>query len=148
MVQKHTDDNEAFPASMHDHVLAEIDERHQVYMCEYNLIHLVWGEDMLPFCPGDFMGLPYQLSALVGECDMQCQHGEACEHVDDNSGMVHLEYGSLRLPLTVEECRRLRTMVETGAKQLHALYTTGYFEALRRQSAGLSRNGCKSPESC
>jgi len=59
---------------------------------------------MLPFCIGDFIGVPFLLSGLEPECEMECAQGEECVHADPDDNLVHLQYGSVRIPLTVDDC--------------------------------------------
>jgi|LGOV01.1.fsa_nt_gb hypothetical protein len=109
----------------YDQPLVEIDENHHVYLCEHGIVHLQWGKDMLPYCPADFVGLPFLLSGLKLQCEMQCLHGEECVHIDPEDNLVHLEYGSVRIPLTPDECRSLRDMVQEAANKLYVLGCVG-----------------------
>ncbi|MEA3349333.1 MAG: hypothetical protein U9Q82_01785 [Chloroflexota bacterium] len=118
----------------HDQVLAEKDEQHRVYLCEYNLIHLSWGDHRLVYCPGDFMGLTFLLSALNKPCDMECTHGETCPG-DHGDGVVHLQYGSVQIPFTRDECQELHIAVKEAVGRLFELRKDGYFlnQRFRRQ---------------
>jgi hypothetical protein len=112
-----------------DQPLAEIDKRHRVYLCEYGLVHLVWGQELLPFCPGDFAGLPFLLSGLKKEgCDQQCFRGKKCGLMEDEKGGVYFQYGSFRLSLNPQgEYRRIQDVIQEAAEQLRKLRQAGYF---------------------
>jgi len=124
---------------LHDQVLAQKDGNRRVYLCEYNLIHLSWGENRLVYCPGDFMGLPFLLSALNNPCDMECTHGETCPG-DHGDGVVHLQYGSVQIPFTCDECQELHIMVKEAVGRLFELSDDGYFLNHRWQSQKPSSN--------
>lgn len=110
----------------HDQVLAEKDDKRCIYLCEYNLIHLEWGDHRLVYCPGDFMGLPFLLSALNKPCDMECTHGETCPG-DHGDGVVHLQYGSVQIPFTRAECQQLHITVKEAIERLFELSKQGCF---------------------
>jgi hypothetical protein len=112
-----------------DQKLAEIDDNHRVYLCEYGLIHLKWGEDNLPYCPGDFIGLPFLLHGLGTQCNLECMRGEECTHTEGDDELVYLQYGSVRVPLTPEACHDLQIMVKQAVKRVHQLRSEGYFSA-------------------
>jgi hypothetical protein len=118
-------------------LLARIDERHCVYLAENNAVHLVWGQDMLFYCPGDFPGLVYSLYSLKMRCDKRCRRGERCEWEDD-SGLVYLQYGSLHLPLTPEECYQMQTLVQEAAGRLAKLRKTGDLLPQKRRDTFLA----------
>lgn len=107
-------------------VLFEKDTRHRVYLCEYGLIHFEWGQHSLVYCPGDFLGLPFIFSSLMQPCDMPCLRGDGCV-LDHGDGMVHLTYGSVKIPLTSEECQQMRSASQIVSERLCALKNEGYF---------------------
>mgnify|MGYP006921590835 CR=1 FL=1 len=109
-----------------DQVLAARDDTHQVYLCEYNIIHLNWGKNRLVYCPGDFMGLPFLLSPLNKPCSKECARGEACPG-DHGDGIVRLQYGSVEIPIPRGECHDLHLLVSEGVKCLLKLQHQGYF---------------------
>lgn len=111
----------AISSNGHEQVLAEIDGTHRITLCEYSVVHLVWGRDMLPFCIGDFIGMPFLLSGLEPECEMECAQGEECVHADPDDNLVHLQYGSVRIPLTVDDCHSLHDLVREAVSRLYAL---------------------------
>ncbi len=113
-----------------EQVLAEIDETHRVYLCEYGLIHLVWGENVLPYCPGDFMGLPFMLHNLVAECDVRCLQSEPCDEARNTGATVYLKYGTLRFPLAPWECCALHKIVQAAVKRVIELRRAGYLADL------------------
>jgi len=110
----------------HDQVLVEQDYEHRIYLCEYNLIHLNWGEHRLVYCPGDFMGLPFLLSSLNEPCNLECTHGENCPG-DDGDGIVYLKYGSVQISFERDECRELHIAVTQAVGRLFELRKEGYF---------------------
>lgn len=111
----------AISSNGHEEVLAEIDGTHRITLCEYSVVHLVWGEYMLPFCIGDFIGMPFLLSGLEPKCEMECAQGEECVRTDPEDNLVHLQYGSVRIPLTVDDCRSLHDLVREAVNKLYAL---------------------------
>jgi hypothetical protein len=115
-----------------DQVLSEKDSNHRVYLCEYGLIHLDWNEHRLVYCPGDFVGLPFMLSSLDSTCDLECIQGEACPR-DHGDGMVHLQYGSVQIPFSREECQELHILVREAVGRLFDLRRAGYFANQRWQ---------------
>lgn len=135
MIRKDASDNTLTP-NEHDQVLAEIDENHRVFLCEYGVVHLVWGEDMLPYCPGDFVGVLFLVSSLKAECERQCLRGEKCGRVEDDSSPVYLQYGSLRLSLAPDECRRLQAMVQEAVRRLYELRRAGCFQIQKEDWSG------------
>jgi hypothetical protein len=124
-----------------DIALARIDDNHCVYLCRNRLVHLVWGQDMLPFCPGDFVGLGFQLSGLKADCDMQCRRGEACDRLDVAGRTVHLECNSFQLPLTPDACYRMQSMVQEATRRLYDLRQSGFFSVQRWGPPRASGNG-------
>ena len=110
----------------HDQILFQTDDRHRIYLCEYGLVHAEWGKHSLVYCPGDLIGLSYMLTALNAFCDMECLRGEPCV-LDQENHQVLLPYGSVNIPLTVEECRALHLAAQEAVRQLHQLRGMGYF---------------------
>ena len=124
----------------HDQVLAERDGKRRVYLCEYGLIHLDWGEHRLVYCPGDFVGLSFLLSALNKPCQMECTRGESCPG-DHGDGVVYLKYGSVQIPFASEECQELHIVVKEAVSRLFELRTDGYFSNQTWQPQKPSDNG-------
>lgn len=98
--------------------LAEKDDRHRIYLCEHNLVHLDWGKHRLIYCPGDLMGLSYLFHSFFKEpCEMECASGDDCS-LDHGDGMIHFPYGSFTVSLTVEECQHLHVAMQEAVQQL------------------------------
>ncbi len=134
-----------------DLTLAQIDNNHRVYLCQCGLVHLVWEQDRLPLCPGDFVGLPFQLSGLEADCDKQCWRGEPCEWLEDGSRVVHLRCGSFQLPLLPEACRRMQSMLQEAVNRLCVLRQNGFFSVQKwgpPQSSGAEGLNISAGELC
>ena len=116
MAAKQADLSKTITSSNH-RVLAEKNKKHRIYQCEHNIIHVDWGEHRLIYCPGDFIGLSFILSSLSAPCEMECTHGEACPG-EDEDGIVYLQYGSVQLPFTREDCLNLHTYVREAVMKL------------------------------
>lgn len=110
----------------HDQVLSQLDQKHRIYLCEYGLVHVEWGRHSLVYCPGDLIGLSYQLSAVNSTCDLECLHGESCSRKEKDD-LVSLPYGSVEISLTTEECRLLHLAAQEASHRLHRLRSQGYF---------------------
>jgi hypothetical protein len=124
--------NSGSDSAWRDQVLSEKDENHRVYLCEYGLVHLNWGEHRLVYCPGDFMGLPFLLSSMDSPCHLECTRGETCPG-DHGNGVVHLQYGSVQIPFSREECQELHILVQEAVGRLFDLRRAGYFSNQRWQ---------------
>lgn len=107
--------------------LAEDGEDRQIYLCEYGIVHVKWGDNNLVYCPGDVIGLSYLLSALKDQpCSLACTRGETCP-LDHGSGVVYLPYGSVQIPLSIAECVRLHRLAKESVNRLFVLKEQGYF---------------------
>ena len=109
-----------------EQILAEIDQNHRVYLCEYGIVHLKWDENDLVYCPGDFIGLSFLLSGLIRQCSLECMHGEACPN-EEEEGIVYLQYHSVKLPFALDDCRQMQKMVVAASGRLHKLRDNGFF---------------------
>jgi hypothetical protein len=109
--------DEVLSFKLHNHILVEMDEHHRIYVCEHGLIHLVWGDDVLPYCPSDLIGVLYQLCSQKRERKMRDELYE----MQDDGDMPYLQYGSFRLSLTPEELHCLQAMVQKALERLGAL---------------------------
>lgn len=109
-----------------DQVLAKQDEQHRISICEYNIIHLDWGEHRLVYCPGDFLGLSFMLSALSNPCNLECENGEDCP-AEIGDHILHLKYGSVDIPIARDECPALHKLVKQAVERLTYLQNTNYF---------------------
>jgi hypothetical protein len=107
-------------------ILVERDQKHRIYLCEYGLVHLVWGRNSLVYCPGDLIGLSYMLLSIAQPCGMECTRGECCR-LSHGEDQVYLPYGSVQIPFTVAECRELHFAAQEAVEQLHRLKGEGYF---------------------
>jgi hypothetical protein len=114
-------------------ILAEIDAQRRVYLCEFGIVHLKWRENDLVYCPGDFIGLPFLLSALANRCSRECLHGEPCPH-EEEDGLVYLPYHSVRLPFLRTECSQIHDLAMVASQRLHEIYDAGFFAAQRRKN--------------
>lgn len=114
-----------------EEILAEIDAQRRVYLCEFGIVHLKWYENDLVYCPGDFIGLPFLLSALAKPCSRECLQGEPCPHEED--GLVYLPYHSVRLPFSRVECGQIHDLALAAARRMHELYDAGFFAIQRRE---------------
>jgi hypothetical protein len=110
----------------HDIELARQDAEHHIYLCQYNIIHVNWGEHSLVFCPGDFFGLPFLLATLNSQCHVECLRGAECPKGDEDS-IVHLQYGSVQIPFTVQECHDLHMAIKEAVEHLFTLEYEGHF---------------------
>ncbi|MFQ5857047.1 MAG: hypothetical protein ACE5LU_15660, partial [Anaerolineae bacterium] len=77
--------------------------------------------------PGDFVGVLFLVSSLKAKCETQYLLEEKYGRVEDDSGRVYLQYGSLRLALAPDECCRLQAMVQEAVRRLSELRRAGYF---------------------
>lgn len=116
-----------------EEVLAEIDAQRRVYLCEFGIVHLKWCENDLVYCPGDFIGLPFLLSALVMPCSRECAQDEPCPH-EGEDGLVYLPYHSVRLPFSRTECRQMHGLALIASKRLHEIYDAGFFSTGQRKN--------------
>lgn len=99
----------------------------RIYLCEYGIVHVKWGGNNLVYCPGDVIGLSYLLSALKDQpCSMECTRNEQCPLNHDN-GTIYLPYNSVRIPLTIHECRNLHDMAKKAMDRLFDLKGNGFF---------------------
>ncbi len=110
----------------HDQILSQADSKHRIYLCEYGLVHVEWGKHRLVYCPGDLMGLPYLLSALLTPCNLECQRDEQCP-LENEDNRISLPYGSVQISLTSEECQTLHLAAQEAAQRLQRLRSQGYF---------------------
>ncbi|NKQ35188.1 MAG: hypothetical protein HF973_06165 [Chloroflexi bacterium] len=111
-----------------EQILAKINENRRVYLCEYGIVHLKWDENNLVYCPGDFIGLPFLLSSLTHQCSWECERGEPCPN-EGEDGMVYLQYHSVKLPFTPDECRQMYDLTVAASRRLHELRYDGLFNA-------------------
>jgi hypothetical protein len=96
-------------------------EDRRIYLCEYGIVHVKWGANNLVYCPGDVIGLAYLLSALKAQpCSMECTHGENCP-LEHGKGIVYLPYHSVRIPLTIDECKDMHLMAQKAVDRLFEL---------------------------
>jgi hypothetical protein len=84
------------------------------------------GRHSLVYCPGDLIGLSYQLTAIHTVCDLECLCSGNCPHQKENY-LISLPYGSVQIPLTIEECRELHLATQETVQRLYRLRNRGYF---------------------
>jgi hypothetical protein len=105
--------------------LVESDEGRRIYLCENGIVHVKWGENNLVYCPGDVIGLSYLLTALKEQpCGMECASSENCP-LDHGNGIVYLPYGSIKIPITLQECKNLHLMAKEAVEHLFNMKNNG-----------------------
>ncbi len=76
---------------------------------------------------------------------LQCEDGAACVHQNPAEREVTLQYGSIRIKLTSEECRQLNQMVRAAASKLYKIFHLDTSSG--HNQLGLQLNGTKAQKS-